>query len=1054
MIRNNGGVLFNSDSDDPFEQQVMEMLINSSYTMRTDLLSTAFHKRKDINLECDYPETPNIKVEDYQRMYDRSPIAQRVVNIYPDECWQLFPNVRESDDAEKKTAFDKALEELGKSLTDEEFLDEDGWYEAQEEYGNPLWSFLHEADRLAGIGHYGLLLFGLDDGLDLDQPVKGFEDNEEMEGEQTFLTNQDHKLLYISSFAEASVQTIAFENNKYSPRYRRPKFYSIDLGQVNETDYVTQGREARTVKVHWSRILHIADMGGRSRIIAEPRQRPVWNNLLDLLKVYGGDAESFWKNAGMRIFLETHPQLGGDVDLDENSLQAALWNMENGQQKWAALTGMSAKTIAPQVVDPKTHVDVQIDAICIKIPVPKRKFLGSERGELSSGQDDGDWNDNVRRRRVQYLVPRVVVPFVNRLIRYGVLPKPSRFTVDWQDPENMKPLEQAQLVGTRVEAMAKYIAGQVDTLMDPMDFLTREMEIEEEDAKQILERAMKRAEEQAEEQARQQAEALKQQQEMMGGAPQQMPPGQNPPQPPGQPKPRQIGETGPNSSPGQPQAKPGQQGPPGRQNRPPKPAKQEPAANEGDFSVAQWVRNDAHSLASTQINVPKSQYIRRLHDKLDPDDVIELEDQPHITVLYGLHDDVSAEQVAGLVKQRGPIMYQFGELSIFRNENFDVLKLSVESQDLHDLNAHLSILPHTNSYPDYCPHLTIAYMKPGTADKYIGRCGLEKQEGLAKEVIYSSPSRKQTGIVTNVFCPTGPGGGVNPHCKKMKSGDVMVRATKDKDGWKLPDGTLAPEHVQKAKIRPDLTEVHINEDPEGSLVAIGKDAKGRWQYNYSESHSAKQAAAKFGRTKELREKRQEILNEVKNDAKDPAQREQAECLQLVMQTGMRPGSEKNTKADFDSFGATTLQGKHVTIKDGKAELEFVAGKSKGKSVKFTVDDPDTVKMLERRKNSAGADGQLFGTSAPELSKYSQTKDGGGFKTKDHRTALATETAIAEINKIGANKQFKTKKEHQEAVKAVATKVSGTIGNTPAVALKSYIDPSVFSTWGPPDVKKS
>jgi len=60
----------------------------------------------------------------------------------------------------------------------------------------------------------------------------------------------------------------------------------------------------------------VTDQGGVSKIIAEPRQRPVWNNLLDLLKVYGGDAEAFWKNVSMKVFLETHPQLGGDVSVD------------------------------------------------------------------------------------------------------------------------------------------------------------------------------------------------------------------------------------------------------------------------------------------------------------------------------------------------------------------------------------------------------------------------------------------------------------------------------------------------------------------------------------------------------------------------------------------------------------------------------------------------------------------------------------------------------------------------------------------------------------------
>ena len=38
-------------------------------------------------------------------------------------------------------------------------------------------------------------------------------------------------------------------------------------------------------------------------------------------------------------------------------------------------------------------IEVHLQAICIKIPCPKRVFMGSERGELASAQDDSQWND-------------------------------------------------------------------------------------------------------------------------------------------------------------------------------------------------------------------------------------------------------------------------------------------------------------------------------------------------------------------------------------------------------------------------------------------------------------------------------------------------------------------------------------------------------------------------------------------------------------------------------------------------------------------------------------
>jgi len=40
----------------------------------------------------------------------------------------------------------------------------------------------------------------------------------------------------------------------------------------------------------------------------------------------------------------------------------------------------------------------------------------------------------------------------------------------------------------------------------------------------------------------------------------------------------------------------------------------------------------------------------------------------------------------------------------------------------------------------------------------------------------------------------------------------------------------------------------------------------------------------------------------------------------------------------------------------------------------------------------------------------------------------------------------TESEYKSQVKEVATLVSKTLGNTPPVALKSYIDPQVFVAW--------
>jgi len=68
--------------------------------------------------------------------------------------------------------------------------------------------------------------------------------------------------------------------------------------------------------------------------------------------------------------------------------------------------------------------------------------------ELASGQDDSTWNDKIRGRRNDYCTPRMVVPFINRLIQVGALPVPTdKYKVVWPDPETLKPAEAGATAG-------------------------------------------------------------------------------------------------------------------------------------------------------------------------------------------------------------------------------------------------------------------------------------------------------------------------------------------------------------------------------------------------------------------------------------------------------------------------------------------------------------------------------------------------------------------------------------------------------------------------------
>lgn len=121
----------------------------------------------------------------------------------------------------------------------------------------------------------------------------------------------------------------------------------------------------------------------------------------------------------------------------------------------------------------------------------------------------------------------------------------------------------------------------------------------------------------------------------------------------------------------------------------------------------------------------------RLVNSIDEDDLYNGEDDndrsygreenPHVTVLYGIHSDVPDEDVEKLIDEVKPPKIELGKVSIFENSKFDVLKFEIDSPDLNKLNEKFKSLPYTSDFPDYKAHCTIAYLKKGMGKKYADK---------------------------------------------------------------------------------------------------------------------------------------------------------------------------------------------------------------------------------------------------------------------------------------------------------------------------------------------
>lgn len=117
--------------------------------------------------------------------------------------------------------------------------------------------------------------------------------------------------------------------------------------------------------------------------------------------------------------------------------------------------------------------------------------------------------------------------------------------------------------------------------------------------------------------------------------------------------------------------------------------------------------------------------VKKIYPIIDQDDLYTdgegygLETEPHCTLLYGLHDNVTDEDIEHVIENHVFDTCKAHNLSCFENDLYDVLKFDIDGNGLFKINDELKQFPYTTEYPNYHPHMTIAYLKPGMGKNYV-----------------------------------------------------------------------------------------------------------------------------------------------------------------------------------------------------------------------------------------------------------------------------------------------------------------------------------------------
>lgn len=381
-------------------------VVSATRNLLSKLAGQQFGGERDLYEVLGYPLT--LTPHDHHARYRRGDIASRIVDAFPSATWREPPEIE------------------GDPLAVQEF-----WSLAEQ---HNLFKMFHRLDRLMNLGHYGVLLLGLDGDTPMSEPA-----------------GTDHNLLYVKPHGERTAQVIRWDDDTSSPRFGLPIMYQISVGVAADQGIGT-GR--RILHVHHSRVLHVAESPLEDEVIGKPRLEPIWNRLMDLDKVLGSGAETYWQNAAKTTAYIADKDVEWDPE-EREDIERQLEELSHGLRRDLRLRGVNPSVLSTATSDPSPNVSALLDIIAGTLAIPKRILVGSERGELSSAQDESNFASRITERREQWAVPVVLIPFARKLQAVGVIP-PGPFNPLWPQQDSLGEEAKAGVAVSKTNALKNW----------------------------------------------------------------------------------------------------------------------------------------------------------------------------------------------------------------------------------------------------------------------------------------------------------------------------------------------------------------------------------------------------------------------------------------------------------------------------------------------------------------------------------------------------------------------------------------------------------------------
>ena len=272
-------------------------------------------------------------------------------------------------------------------------------------------------------------------------------------------------------------------------------------------------------------------------------------------------------------------------------------------------------------------------------------------------------------------------------------------------------------------------------------------------------------------------------------------------------------------------------------------------------------------------------------------------------------------------------------------------------------------------------------------------------------------------------------------------------AYRHSDGTAVDDAADL-ERIADLAIPPAWTDVWISLDPAAHLQATGFDARGRKQYRYHAKWREERDELKFQDMESFGRVQPALRARIEQDLGRERHLDHRRILALALRlldVGLfRVGSDRYAQENHH-YGLTTLQMSQMVVRDGRAVFDYIG--KEGKRQRLSIADAEAVEVLAalRRRRSGppeliafrGARGWTR-VHGQDVNNFLRCLSGGPYSAKDYRTWNATviaATALAGQRPVNARAAGLASRAAAEA-----------LGDTPAVARQSYIDPRVLRRY--------